>query len=716
MAVLTVTDDLDGGLILEVTEAPTAREYAYYKTSVSAANILAITNLPTYHYPHATAGTYYCVVKDSAGTTLATLSASGTPTGNKTFLTDDTDMIIGAYDYTNTPTKTLPLPRTAKLHRVSVVNNSAGGYNIQTGNAIVSTRPAGEKWKPRGIASIIDNIIQLSASPILRESRVPYHTLYYPPYRFTSTTTDYQKPFLAYIKNGEGIGWIADAISYYAFWSNAATLNIFTGGAYGDAKSMTDTKLAMDAAHTFVIPRMLKTIPESLVILDTAIAELKDTYPELDQAFVLKVLMIWARSFDLNGSTVTTWGSLSLAEIQALNAQGASISESLAGVSLLWNNETHVEVMQKYWWFKIQSWFSGLSNVTCYGFDKLDDADDSTPDIGEKFSSGFKTWFDANVPNGCLVSHQWTNTTYAGSDPATVPMTKPSSDNAHITYRAATITFKDATSMVYDVRKTVRANQFVRMEQVRGHQLEIPEYGSLFVPSEDELIYNVRITTSALESVGAFSAPLFSYQAETILALYNTQRARDVYHYICECLFNLPHEQPMIVNYATQTSLGSDRYRIAVSGIDVFTDEVKVDLRQNTLTNTNIDYIQLGGQLIDIDLRLEMPTGYLLSYDKNAEDATGEMDSETTFTATIRANEFTREGYTFTGWNTAFDGSGMTYQPNDELTLTADTVLYAQWAEFTGLPIFVEGKQVLEMYAGGKRVLKMYVDGKTVFE
>jgi uncharacterized repeat protein (TIGR02543 family) len=43
-------------------------------------------------------------------------------------------------------------------------------------------------------------------------------------------------------------------------------------------------------------------------------------------------------------------------------------------------------------------------------------------------------------------------------------------------------------------------------------------------------------------------------------------------------------------------------------------------------------------------------------------------------------NKFTREGYVFTGWNTAADGSGETV-PVDWFNLTSDTTLYAQWEE-----------------------------------
>ena len=46
---------------------------------------------------------------------------------------------------------------------------------------------------------------------------------------------------------------------------------------------------------------------------------------------------------------------------------------------------------------------------------------------------------------------------------------------------------------------------------------------------------------------------------------------------------------------------------------------------------------------------------------------------------TLNANTFAREGYTFTGWNTAADGSGTAYADKAKVTLTANLTLYAQW-------------------------------------
>ena len=70
----------------------------------------------------------------------------------------------------------------------------------------------------------------------------------------------------------------------------------------------------------------------------------------------------------------------------------------------------------------------------------------------------------------------------------------------------------------------------------------------------------------------------------------------------------------------------------------------------------------------------------VLSYDANG--GTGTMTPDTCFSGgklTVKANGFTRDGYDFTGWNTADDGKGTAYKPGDELELTESLTLYAQW-------------------------------------
>ena len=76
----------------------------------------------------------------------------------------------------------------------------------------------------------------------------------------------------------------------------------------------------------------------------------------------------------------------------------------------------------------------------------------------------------------------------------------------------------------------------------------------------------------------------------------------------------------------------------------------------------------------------ETENKFALNYDANG--GTGTMTPDTCFDGgklTVKANGFTRDGYDFTGWNTAANGKGTAYKPGDELELTANLTLYAQW-------------------------------------
>jgi uncharacterized repeat protein (TIGR02543 family) len=64
----------------------------------------------------------------------------------------------------------------------------------------------------------------------------------------------------------------------------------------------------------------------------------------------------------------------------------------------------------------------------------------------------------------------------------------------------------------------------------------------------------------------------------------------------------------------------------------------------------------------------------------NANLGTGSMSNQIAGVATnLTANAFTRSGYSFSGWNTAADGSGTSYANSASFPFTANTTLYAQW-------------------------------------
>ena len=80
-------------------------------------------------------------------------------------------------------------------------------------------------------------------------------------------------------------------------------------------------------------------------------------------------------------------------------------------------------------------------------------------------------------------------------------------------------------------------------------------------------------------------------------------------------------------------------------------------------------------------LKLAVPT-YTVTYDGNGADS-GKTTDPTAYAtgakATVKENNYTRGGYTFTGWNTKADGSGDSYKTGDWITMTGSVILYAQW-------------------------------------
>ena len=60
--------------------------------------------------------------------------------------------------------------------------------------------------------------------------------------------------------------------------------------------------------------------------------------------------------------------------------------------------------------------------------------------------------------------------------------------------------------------------------------------------------------------------------------------------------------------------------------------------------------------------------------------------SGNTVTVPGNSNALVKSGYAFNGWNTAANGSGVSYAAGSTLTITADTTLYAKWAASVAAP------------------------------
>ena len=91
-----------------------------------------------------------------------------------------------------------------------------------------------------------------------------------------------------------------------------------------------------------------------------------------------------------------------------------------------------------------------------------------------------------------------------------------------------------------------------------------------------------------------------------------------------------------------------------------------------------------GGSETDKNDTVPEPTRYTVKFDKNAEDASGEMQSQI-FTEGVEqelsANEFKRDTYTFNGWSEDKAATAPTYKDKAKFKATKDTTLYAVWTD-----------------------------------
>lgn len=137
--------------------------------------------------------------------------------------------------------------------------------------------------------------------------------------------------------------------------------------------------------------------------------------------------------------------------------------------------------------------------------------------------------------------------------------------------------------------------------------------------------------------------------------------------------------------YIMKASSGNEKntYQYTQSGSNVTSHNIDIDPIR--LKNDDGSYTATKGKAQDqynfeVDKWLKCQR-LLVIFDPNYTGAPEiEVQKVAPSTATpLLSNPFTRENYTFDGWNTAADGSGTSYADGANITLTADTTLYAQW-------------------------------------
>ena len=106
-------------------------------------------------------------------------------------------------------------------------------------------------------------------------------------------------------------------------------------------------------------------------------------------------------------------------------------------------------------------------------------------------------------------------------------------------------------------------------------------------------------------------------------------------------------------------------------------------------------YVNSGECSIHVHVQLIKENQYIVQYNPNG--GSGAMVDENLYfpgdQATVKANEFTRTGYTFDRWNTKTDGTGTNYALDEKVTIgNKNVTLYAQWTANTHKVTYIDGE------------------------
>lgn len=139
--------------------------------------------------------------------------------------------------------------------------------------------------------------------------------------------------------------------------------------------------------------------------------------------------------------------------------------------------------------------------------------------------------------------------------------------------------------------------------------------------------------------------------------------------------------------YIMKATSGTETITYQFTQIDKNVTPHNIDIDPIRLKNDDGSYTDTKGKAQDqynfeVDKWLKCQR-LLVIFDPNYTGAPEiEVQKVVPSTATpLLSNPFTREGYDFTGWTTEADGSGTSYEDKANITLTADTTLYAQWED-----------------------------------
>ena len=168
---------------------------------------------------------------------------------------------------------------------------------------------------------------------------------------------------------------------------------------------------------------------------------------------------------------------------------------------------------------------------------------------------------------------------------------------------------------------------------------------------------------------------------------------------------NVTHADTVNATYTLDDGYVLNTYNGGISATNCTVTNIDYDNRTFNIINAN------GNATVTINAVLQ---AFKLEYDGNGttslttnagkegyHSSTGSYNVHWGDTITVLNNAYRKDGYMFTGWNTAPDGTGLAYQPGDTFVIHEATTLYAQWIEvdYVALDEFVSNYMHLNDYA-----------------
>lgn len=184
--------------------------------------------------------------------------------------------------------------------------------------------------------------------------------------------------------------------------------------------------------------------------------------------------------------------------------------------------------------------------------------------------------------------------------------------------------------------------------------------------------------------IQVFTIESYSTQTDTIVAFKTVNSLADVsgYLYAASSSSNCLKTQSSVdANAKFYVTLSSGSF--TVSADDSSNRHI---MKYNDSSNLFSCYSS-GQKAVAIYVKGGVST-YTVTYDGNGSDGGTKPVDSTSYnsgdTVTVLDNTFTKTGYTFVSWNTAQDGSGSSYEKDEQFTITANVTLYAIWEEGGG--------------------------------